>query len=65
MADDLASTIASNAQSPAKASGDSGSMEQHPLPDQIAADRYLESKKAARSKGLGIGLKKLIPPGTD
>jgi hypothetical protein len=40
-------------------------MEQHPLPDQIAADRYLESKKAARRKGLGIGMKKLVPPGTD
>jgi hypothetical protein len=65
MADDLTDTIATNAQGPAKASGDSGSMEQHPLPDQIAADRYLESKKAARGKGLGIGLKKLVPPGTD
>ena len=63
MADDLATTIRENAQGPAKASGDSGSMEQHPLPDQIAADRYLESKKAARGKGLGIGLKKLVPPG--
>jgi hypothetical protein len=65
MADDLTQAILDNATSPAKASGDSGSMEQHPLPDQIAADRYLESKKAARGKGLGIGLKKLVPPGTD
>ena len=65
MADDLDEVIKQNAQEPAKASGDSGSMEQHPLPDQIAADRYLESKKAARLKGLGIGLKKLVPPGTD
>ena len=65
MADDLESAIRENAQGPAKASGDSGSMEQHSLPDQIAADRYLESKKASRKKGLGIGLKKLVPPGTD
>ncbi|MCX7424568.1 MAG: hypothetical protein NTW96_02895 [Planctomycetia bacterium] len=65
MAEDLAQTISENAQGPAKASGDSGSMEQHPLPDQIAADRYLASKAAARRKGLGIGLKKLVPPGTD
>ena len=55
MADDLAQAISDNAQGPAKASGDSGSMEQHKLPDQIAADRYLESKKAARRKGLGLG----------
>jgi hypothetical protein len=65
MADLLDETISTSAKEPRKASGDSGSMEQHPLPDQIAADRYLESKKAARGKGLGIGLKKLVPPGTD
>jgi len=65
MAEDLESAILENAQGPSKASGDSGSMEQHSLPDQVAADRYLESKKAARSKGLGIRLKKLVPPGTD
>ena len=65
MADDLSDIIQENANGPAKASGDAGSMEQHSLPDQIAADRYLESKKAARRKGLGIQLKKLVPPGTD
>ena len=65
MPDDLEQSILENAQGPAKASGDSGSMEQHPLPDQIAADRYLASKQAAKKKGLGIGLKKLVPPGTD
>ena len=65
MAEDLESTIRENAQGPAEAHGDSGGMKQHSLPDQIAADRYLEGKKASRKKGLGIGLKKLIPPGTD
>lgn len=65
MADDLEQTIRENAAGPAKASGDSGSMEQHSLPDQIAADRYLEGKKATRRKGLGVSLKKLVPPGTE
>ena len=65
MADSLDDKIKENAEGPAKASGDAGSMEQHSLPDQIATDRYLESKKAARRKGLGIQLKKLVPPGTD
>jgi hypothetical protein len=51
MADDLEQTIRENAQGPAKASGDSLSMEQHGLSEQIAADRYLESKKAAKRKG--------------
>ena len=65
MADDLENAIRENAQGPAEAHGDSGGMKQHSLPDQIAADRYLEGKKASRKKGLGIGLKKLVPPGTD
>ena len=61
---DLTSAIETNAQGPAKASGDSGSMEQHPLPDQIAADKYLASKQAS-SKKLGLRLVKLSPPGAD
>jgi hypothetical protein len=65
MADDLTGEIRENAQGPAKVSGDSGSMEQHTLTEQIAADRYLEGKKATRRKGLGIGLRKLVPPGID
>jgi hypothetical protein len=55
--------IEQNAQGPKKAQGDAGSIEQHALPDQIAADRYLASKQAVRSKGKGIVISKLIPPG--
>ena len=65
MCEDLADTIRDNAQGPLEAHGDSGGMKQHKLVDQIAADRYLEGKKATRRKGLAIGLKKLVPPGTD
>jgi hypothetical protein len=65
MAEDLENAILENAQGPAEAHGDAGGMKQHSLPDQIEADRYLESKKAARGKGLGIKMKKLVPPGTD
>ena len=65
MADDLDQTISDNAQGPAEAQNDAGRMKQHNLPDQIAADRYLESKKAARKKGLGIATKKLVPPAAD
>jgi hypothetical protein len=60
----LDNAIQTNAQGPAKASGDSGSIEQHALSDQIAADKYLESKKASRSKGLGVKFAKLSPGGT-
>ena len=64
MAEDLDNTIKTNAEGPAKASGDSGSVEQHSLPDQIAADKHLASKQAASGKGLGIRRIKLSPPGT-
>ena len=64
MADDLSDTIRESASGPKRASGDSGSVEQHSLKDQIATDKYLESKKASRSKGLGIKLVKISPGGT-
>ena len=63
MADNLEDTIRENAQGPAKAAGDSGSMEQHKLPDQIAADKYLASKEAAQSKSRGLRFNKFVPPG--
>jgi len=64
MADDLKDAIRQNAAGPRKATGDSGSIEQHPIDDQIAADKYLESKKASRARGLGIKLAKISPGGT-
>ncbi len=64
MADDLEDTIRQNAQGPAKASGDAGSIEQHSLADQIAADRYLSAKDAAKSKSRGLRFNKLVPPGS-
>jgi len=63
MAEDLDNSIRQNAEGPAKAGADGVNVEQHQLPDQIAADRYLQSKKASRGKGLGIRLVKLSPPG--
>ncbi|MBI1375813.1 MAG: hypothetical protein GC159_24145 [Phycisphaera sp.] len=64
MSEELDNAIADNAAGPKKASGDSGSVEQHSLQDQIAADKYLESKKASRAKGLGVKLAKISPGGT-
>ena len=61
---DLDQSIRDNAAGPAKAAGDSGSVEQHPLKDQIEADRYLASKDAARKPGLGIKFAKIVPPGS-
>lgn len=64
MSEPLSESIRDNAAGPKRASGDSGSVEQHSLKDQIAADKHLESKKASRSKGLGIKLVKISPGGT-
>ena len=64
MPDDLEQSIRDNAEGPAEARGDSGSMKQHSLKDQIEADRYLASKQAAKSKSRGLRFTKLVPPGT-
>jgi len=63
MADEVTDAIEENAKGPKKASGDSGSFEQHSLPDQVEADKYLASKKAMKSPSRGVRFSKLIPPG--
>jgi hypothetical protein len=63
--DELDDTIEQNAKGPAKASGDAGSVEQHPLPDQIEAAKFLASKEAAKQKARGLRFNKIVPPGGD
>jgi hypothetical protein len=58
----LGQTIRDNASGPAKASNETGSVEQHPLRDQIEADRYLASKSAATNPRRALRLTKLVPP---
>jgi hypothetical protein len=65
MPDNLDESIRENAQGPAKASGDAGSVEQHKLPDQIAADKHLAAKEAVKTKSRGLRFNKLVPPGVD
>jgi len=65
IADDLQNKIREDAEGPAKAAGDAGSVEQHKLTDQIEADRYLTSKEATKSKNRGLRFNKLVPPGAD
>lgn len=47
-------TIAENAAAPRRVQGDSGSAEQHSIPDQIAADKYRRSTAASASRKLPI-----------
>jgi len=63
--DNLDDTIRQNAQGPAKVAGDAGSVEQHSLSEQIAADRYLASKEAAGKPKRGLRFNKLVPPGVN
>ena len=65
MTDNLQETIRESAKAPAKASGDAGSVEQHKLTEQIAADKYLSSKDAASQKNRGLRFNKLVPPGSN
>ncbi len=62
---DITNAIRENASGPAKASGDQGSFEQHSIPDQIAADRYLASKRAASKPHRGMRFTRIIPPGAE
>ena len=66
MADtDIEQAIKDNATGPKQASGDAGSVEQHSLADQIAADKYLAAKDAAaRNPAKGFTRVKIVPPGT-
>ncbi|MCY2927884.1 MAG: hypothetical protein NTV86_00025 [Planctomycetota bacterium] len=63
MADDLTDTIRQNAQGPASAEIDGVRMHQHPLPDQIAADRHLGNKAAGRNPARTLMRARIVPPG--
>lgn len=61
---EIEEAIEESALGPKRVTSDGQTTEQHSLQDQIEADRYLSSKRAAR-RGLGIRLVKLIPPSAD
>jgi hypothetical protein len=65
VSENLDDKIRDNASGPAKASGDAGSVEQHKLTEQIAADKHLAGKNAVQKKHRGLRFNKLVPPGAD
>ena len=65
MAEDLTDQIRENASGPKAAKGDSASMEQHSLRDQIEADRYLASREARLKPHKALRFAKLSPPGAE
>ena len=65
MAEDskIADAIRKNAAGPKSAEVDGQKVEQHSLKDQIAADEYLASKKAVKSRNSGLKIAKLSHSG--
>ena len=55
--------IRKNAAGPKSAEVDGQKVEQHSLPDQIAADAYLASKKAVKSRNSGLKITNLSHSG--
>ena len=62
MPEELKDVIRENAAGPSKASGDAGSVEQHKLTEQIAADKHLAGKDAVRKPNRGLRFNKIVPP---
>jgi hypothetical protein len=65
MTDEIEDALRSNATGPQQASGDAGSVQQHSLSDQIAADRYLASKAATKKAKRGLVIQRITPPGAN
>jgi len=63
MADTIPAAIEENALGPKKASGDSGSVEQHNIADQIEAAKFSGAQSAASKNHLGLRFVQLQPPG--
>lgn len=61
--DTISDAIDENARGPKKVQVGNQSVEAHPLPEQIEADRYVKGQSAASKNHLGMRFIQLIPPG--
>ncbi len=64
---DLTDSIEESAQQPAKVVSDGLEVDAQPLPDQIAADRYLKEQAALKGGVSGWGCTRparVVPPGS-
>jgi len=60
--DTIAEAISTNAKGPARVSVDGTTVEQHPLRDQIEADKYVNAQTAAEKNHMGLRFFKMTPP---
>ena len=63
MTEDLKDTIEQNAQGPESAEVDSTRVKQHPLSEQVEADKHLGSKAAGKNPAKALTRMKIVPPG--
>lgn len=63
MESDLSEAIARNASGPKSAEADGRRVEQHPLSSMVEAARYLDARRAAKSRSCGLKFSRLCPPG--
>ena len=61
---ELEQKIKDNASGPKSAESDGQKVEQHSIADQIAADRYLNSKQAVKRAGSGLKISKMSASGS-
>ena len=59
----LDDAIRRSASGPKSAEADGQRVEQHSLSDLVKADRYLASKEAAKSRGGGLRMRKMVHSG--
>jgi len=64
-ADDIQDAMETNAQGPRRVRGDEGEIEQHPLKDQIDAQRASAGATAVEKPHRGLWFSKFIPPRTE
>jgi hypothetical protein len=64
VAEDIENAIRQNAQGPESAEVDGVKVKQHPLPDQIAADKYLAGRDARNNLARAFARVKIVSPAT-
>jgi hypothetical protein len=62
--EDLTDSIEESAKGPRQVTADGVTAQQHSLPDQIEADKYLAQKKAAGDPAKAFARAKIVPPET-
>lgn len=64
MSDELDDNITENATGPRRVTDDQGTVEQHSIPDTIAAAKFDAAKTGLKNNTLGLRRVKMEPPGT-